>query len=413
MQKTLAAAFTRRTLAGTPAEFFLVAACCRWPPSETRVEAIRTAAAGDIDWSRFLRIVKRHRVWGLVSDGLARGDITPEPRIAAELRAEARHIACHNLTIASELIALDRRFVAAGISVVFVKGLTLAMLAYGDLAIKHSMDVDILVAPVQVMATKEILIAEGFELIEPSAAPDPSQLDLILRYSKEWAFFSRAKNRLIELHWKLSYNPLLLHEIGIQSARASVAIGPFKLETLCLEDLFVFLCVHGAQHGWTRLKWLADLAALLNARKTDLRALYRRAIQAGAGRPAGQALLLCERLLGLELPPALRDEFRSSAVLERLEAFALDTMLGGDAEKELQERPFGTWRVVLSLFFLGEGWHYHIAEMRRYLISSADVMALALPERLAWLYPLVRLPLWIKRSWGWAGSRTPTPGKSD
>jgi hypothetical protein len=79
------------------------------------------------------------------------------------------------------------------------------------------------------------------------------------------------------------------------------------------------------------------------------------------------------------------------------EALALDAMLDGGAETELSARPFGTWRVCLSLFFLGHGWRYVLYEFRRYLVSPADVLTLALPSWLNWLYPILRLPLWIWR----------------
>ena len=61
-------------------EFRLVAACAMWPPSDRRTEAIRTAAAGPLDWPRFLRVARRHQVIGLVHEGLTqvRPDVPPE-----------------------------------------------------------------------------------------------------------------------------------------------------------------------------------------------------------------------------------------------------------------------------------------------------------------------------------------------
>src|ERR1700679_3782477 len=65
-----AQALTTDRLANAPPEFFLAAACSRWPPSETRSNSIRAAAKAPVDWQRFLGIGDRHRIWGLAHQGL-------------------------------------------------------------------------------------------------------------------------------------------------------------------------------------------------------------------------------------------------------------------------------------------------------------------------------------------------------
>ena len=70
-------------------EFRLAAACAMWPPSDRRTEAIRAAAAGPLDWPRFLRVARRHRVVGLVHDGLTRAQPDVPPEIAREIGAQA------------------------------------------------------------------------------------------------------------------------------------------------------------------------------------------------------------------------------------------------------------------------------------------------------------------------------------
>jgi len=46
---------------------------------------------------------------------------------------------------------------------------------------------------------------------------------------------------------------------------------------------------------------------------------------------------------------------------------------------------------------LGQDWHYHVAELRNLLTNESDVLAVPLPDRLRFLYPIMRLPLWIWR----------------
>jgi hypothetical protein len=116
----IARALANKALAGAPPEFFLAASCCRWPPSEPRAQAIRHATLVSIDWPRLLRIVRKHRIWGLVQDGLMRASIPLPAEIARALRAEALALTQRNLVIAAEVLRLHRRFDEAGIPIIFV-----------------------------------------------------------------------------------------------------------------------------------------------------------------------------------------------------------------------------------------------------------------------------------------------------
>ena len=87
------------------------------------------------------------------------------------------------------------------------------------------------------------------------------------------------------------------------ASRVVPLTGARGLRTLGEEDLFAYLCMHGALHWWNRLKWLADINALLAAAPEDgVERLFRAAEARGAGRAAAQAMLLCRRLLGRPCP---------------------------------------------------------------------------------------------------------------
>src|SRR5688500_19646503 len=113
-----------------------MAACCRWPPSPARDEQVRRAAAAPSDWNGFGKLVTRHRVAGLVHDGLTRAGVEAPAALAAKLAEEAGDIARQNLLFASECLRLEGRFAALGH--LFLKGVTLNMLAYGSLAYKQA-----------------------------------------------------------------------------------------------------------------------------------------------------------------------------------------------------------------------------------------------------------------------------------
>src|SRR5262245_25871220 len=93
-----------------PPEFRLAAACAMWPPSDQRTETIRSAAAGPLDWSRFLRVARRHQVVGLVHEGLTRVQQDVPPEIVGETGAQAATLVRENLEMARESLRLQRLF---------------------------------------------------------------------------------------------------------------------------------------------------------------------------------------------------------------------------------------------------------------------------------------------------------------
>ena len=122
---------------------------------------------------------------------------------------------------------------------------------------------------------------------------------------KDLGFIHQATGLHIELHWRLFLNPHAKAEASIMAASRVVPLsGEAGLRTLGEEDLFAYLCMHGAFHWWNRLKWLADVNALLvSTPEDDVERLVCAAEARGAGRAAAQALLLCRRLLGTPRSP--------------------------------------------------------------------------------------------------------------
>src|SRR5688500_3828271 len=104
------------------AEFELAAACCRWPPGPEKTLAVTAAAAG-IDWDRFERVVRRHRVEPLALSALEESGLSLPAGLAAGLKREADRTRRENLVLAGECERLQRHLKKAGIPYLFLKGL--------------------------------------------------------------------------------------------------------------------------------------------------------------------------------------------------------------------------------------------------------------------------------------------------
>ncbi len=341
-------------------EFSLLADCCRWN-FKAAVEAARPEIPQDLDWGCFCELAERHRVQGLAWNALAqRPDLPAEAKTI--LGSEAKAIAATNLAIAAECRGLLELFEASNKPLLFIKGLTVAALGYRSPLLKMGWDIDLLIDPGSLGVATQLLEKRGFELRLPSSL---SQLHAWHASSKE-SVWDREGSLFVELHTRLADNVRLIAGIDVHSPRQIVEVCPgIALPTLAEDELFAYLAVHGASSAWFRLKWISDFAALICGRSgADIERLYHRSQQLGAGRAAGQALLLANRLFGvLRSLPSLEQQLAADRPTRLLFRSAL-RMLAAD-RGEPTERRLGTFPIHWTQFLLRPGLGYKLSELLR------------------------------------------------
>jgi len=347
------------------------------------------------DWNRFLRVVRRHRVEGLVSAALRRTGAEAGEPAASLLREEATRIAGTNLVHAIESLRLHRAFASAGLPMLFVKGLPLSALAFGGIAIKKAWDIDLLVRPGDIAAACQILADAGYRRTIPDCSDE--EFGAWAAICKESLWTHPGKGVAVELHSRLLDNPLLLPAVDAATPPLLVEVAPgISLPTLPRDELFAYMCVHGAAHGWSRLKWLADVAALIGRDSAqEIERLYCRALALGAGRAPAQALLLCAELLGTRLPAPLASELSRDAQVRRLVRIARRVIEGRPDQAELDEGLLATVPILLGHFLMAPGWRYKVAEAKLKAGNAADRSAL--PPALRPFAPIFALPVWLIR----------------
>lgn len=379
-------------------EFKLVAACCRWPPSHSKAIEVAKWSSCSLDWDQFLLLVRRQRVEGLVHSALDAAAVGVPERIKLALAQSARSIGAQNLLYVQESARLQRLLDAAGIRFLFVKGVILAVSAYGSLGIKKAWDIDLLVEPTQTLEASKVLVAAGYVRSMPGPEVTDEQFGSWGAIAKESLWIHQSSGTVVELHSSLVDNPRMMPSVSAASPREMVHMGAgISLPTLPKDELFAYLCLHGAWHGWSRLKWLADVNAFLSTEsKEEVVRLYRRSIELGCGRSSAQALLLCSQLFGLELPDSLARELRSDRYTVWLTRIALHVMTGRGAT-ELDDTVFGTVAINLAHFLIGRGVPYKLSELGRKLQNPEDQLEMPLPRQLRFLYPIAALPRWVLR----------------
>lgn len=344
-------------------EFSFALECCR--------RSFRTGSASsfnaptELDWAHFLRLVRFHRIEGLAWNALAKLEVTPK-NVRSDLSDAARAIAVHNLRASAECSKLLDQFETAKVPLVFLKGLTLGALAYGNPAIKSAIDVDLLIDRGDLGKAAELLHAAGYQLIAPEESANDETLRAWHLNWKESVWIGRSGALQLDLHTRTADNRHLIPTIEAKSSRQWVDVGGgSRLPTLAEDELLTYLAVHGASSAWFRLKWICDFAALLHGRSEDeVDRLYRRSQELGAGRAAGQALLLADTLFGsLMNASSLRDELQSDRATRRLHRAAL-RLLTGELSEPTDER-WGTLTIHWTQFLLLPGIRYKISELKR------------------------------------------------
>ena len=245
------------------AEFALVAAATRWPLDAAAASRIRAIAATVTDWPRVAMIVDRHRVAGLFAAGI--GALCPDAATRATIHALARDSAVQELQSVFETLRLVRVLEAAGIPVRVLKGASAAILAFGRFGLRYSMDIDLLVARSSVAHAATLLDAQGYVRIEPPADAGAAMLRARMARYKDLAFEHPDTGILIELHWRLFQNPYLLRGADLDAQAQMQLVPGASVAVLPRDQAILYMFAHGTEHGWARLKWLADIGALFAA----------------------------------------------------------------------------------------------------------------------------------------------------
>lgn len=371
-------------LGGDLAALDLVCACL----SPNRSELSDVAA---VDPESLARVARRHQVAALVAARLAEaGAAVPEPLNGHAARA--RHRALRQLGFTLDLV---ETLAHNGIRAVPIKGVVLSQQVFGSPLLRGAVDVDLLVRPQDVGAAWDVLARAGLEQVNPPSPLPAPRLALFCRAAKDSLHRHSQSGQVVELHWRLS-DEMSDPAMPPDSALARVVAAPGReVSALGEEALFVYLCMHGAAHGWARLKWLADVAALLDRAPDGGAMLWTAAQRSGARVAAGSAIMLAQELFGMAAPPGFVPPHGSRiAVLLWL---ARRIIRAGDGARELETTPWRGWAEMLAKLLVASGWRARLAVVRRLLLAGEDIALVPLPRGLFWLYPVLRVPLLVRR----------------
>lgn len=367
-------------------ELWLVAACCRWPHDDEAIAAVATAADRVRDWPEFLSLAQAHRVVGLVGRALDGSEGIAPPEIHSAIACRSAEIRATALRQVAETLRLSQRFHQHGLQHRVLKGMPLGVLVYSTPSLKECWDIDLLVKRSDAVAAVALLRDLGYQ-------PRPPAGDFGIREFERWAVVSKdlilrsPEGLVVELHWRVSDQPMLLKGLDAATPGREVAIfGGSTVPTLSDSANLAYLAVHGAFHGWSRLKWLADYSALLRLIGSNPRPLVE-ARKFAPGRAVDQALLLSEKFFG---GTAVRPDRPNSKAAQRLAQLGSEVISRRTLAREIDSDAGAQARMRMSQWLVLRSIRYRAMLVTYWARGSEDRQHFALPKGMGWAYWLMR-----------------------
>jgi hypothetical protein len=379
-----------------PAEKRLILSCLRLTPNDKEVQQIEKLSRGKIGWPDFLRCVDRHRVAPLVYHNLKRygGNGVPAAAMSA-LRARFERNAHQSLVNATELVRLSKLFQENSLAFLPLKGSVLALQVYGNLAMRHAGDIDLLIDPSQ-EELADRLLQISYRRVTPGFRLTPAQRRRFLRLMHHSEYMHDRGNLRLELHWRSINNqpPGVMDLTWLHSRASTVAVAGSSLPAMSIPDNILYLCAHGAFHFWFRLFWLVDLAEIMRWNpEIDWPQLMTLASEAGLMRPLAQGVVLAHELLDVPLPEIIRTYALQDQMVPVSAKAAFRFMLCPQPETP----PFSlSLQTNLCRLRCGNSFPEKLKILRGIFIGQ-DWMTLGLPDSLFFLYYLLRLPLMLQK----------------
>jgi hypothetical protein len=185
--------------------------------------------------------------------------------------------------------------------------------AYGDLNLRECGDLDLLVHRDEFPRAIDLLQSNGFTVFRTISQSGECEL--------------QRNGIALDVHWDLApwWLKYRVNFDRLWDDGLSLAESAGFARKLRSEDAIVVLCIHGTKHWWERLRWICDIAELVNVgRVKDWDRVAAEAAYARSSRSVSLGLWLAADLLSAKLPTEIRRELDRSVAVKRMGAQVSD-----------------------------------------------------------------------------------------
>jgi hypothetical protein len=288
---------------GLSPEIAAILACAHAVVDPGRAAAARRAAADCTAPETLCEAAVRHGMLAHLHR-LVSGDVRAvyHEGVRERLASLDRTAAERSLRQAARLLRVVAHLEVHGIEALPVKGPVLAELLYGDVTLRSSRDLDLVVRYEQAAAARDALRELG--LVEGHVFAEQF-LRRGTHTEGELTLHAPDRDLIVDVHWQIGvgYSGGVLSGARLLAAAEGGSILGRGIRVPSPADTLLIACLHGARHHWANVEDLLALALLV--KKTEPRAwaeTLARAGEAGGRRRAEVAIAHACRVFGLPEP---------------------------------------------------------------------------------------------------------------
>ena len=294
----------------------LLAACSALPPDEKHSRLLPLLQQ-PVRWPELLALAEQHGCQPLLHQSLLGIEkAVPQPELFSLKQGYQANLH-KSLLLSRELIRIVEHLSALGLEVMPYKGPALAEVAYGDIALRQSGDIDLLIHSVDLPRIRDAVRELGYTPHQLLSEPEERAY---LKSGYECAFDGAAGRSLLELQWGIlpRFYAVDFDMRGLFDRAVIVSVAGQPMKTPSPADLLLILSAHAAKHVWGRLVWLCDIARIMSLPGLDWSWIGSQARALGIVRILRVTMLAANRLLGAAIPTAAQEglsEDRSATML--------------------------------------------------------------------------------------------------
>ncbi|MDW3196124.1 MAG: nucleotidyltransferase family protein [Cytophagales bacterium] len=339
----------------------------------------------DINIDKFIRMLRYHstllvvsKCWGTHLD----------EKITAAMKGHLIQQTMFQLKMVKSFVEIVKTFNQQNLSVLPLKGPSLADELLGDPVIRESQDIDLLVRPEDAESAIRLLESLGYTCENDISEFSKPQWNAFIKVVSDLVFWNKEYPFRIELHWKMfaieELMPYSTNEIFQQSEK--VAFKNCTYLRPSTEIYLVYLCLHGTKHQWYRLKWILDVHFWLKKyhQHIDGKKFLQLLVENGVEKSVSEGLFLSRKLFGSPLPTGwgeeMIEELKLSKVLEK-RVQELDT--------DAPAAPKFYFRTH-KLMALKRGVRHKLTCLVHLKHYARDWQLVQLPAYLFFMYPILR-----------------------
>jgi hypothetical protein len=302
------------------------------------------------------------------------------------MKSQNMEIAKENMLMTSELVKVIKLLEENGIEAISFKGPILSKQAYGDVTLRQYVDLDILVQKEQISKTVRLLQQNYYNTNENLNFLDN---EMFYKIGKDIKFINKKNNIVIELHWELFEEKILSREYNIFSNYTIFELLSNKIQILNNELNFLYLCIHGAKHGWERIEWLVDLDRLSKNYKIDIVMLQNYAKMTNSIKILYSSIYLISYLFNNKIFENILKQEITNKVINLSNEFIYEWSEDKLYQKKIIRINTKQLRIILKI---QDGFYMRIKIFWKlfFELKLSDILYINLPKKLYYLYYFIR-----------------------